>query len=125
MFNLIGKMLGPYRILEQIGMGGMATVYKAYQPSMDRFVAIKVLPPHFSQDEQFIKRFQREAHAIAKLEHAHILPSFDYGECEGVTYIAMRYIQAGTLKELLSKGPLPLDEIARIVGQISSALHPS
>ncbi len=82
MFNFIGKTLGQYRVLEQIGAGGMATVYKAYQPSVDRYVAIKVLPPQFSQDEQFVKRFQREAHAVAKLEHAHILPVFDYGESE-------------------------------------------
>jgi len=73
--NLIGQTLGPYQIVEQIGAGGMGTVYKAYQPSMDRYVAIKVLPEHLSQDAQFLKRFQREAKAIARLEHAHILPA--------------------------------------------------
>lgn len=122
MFNLIGKTLGPYRILEQIGVGGMATVYKAYQPSMDRYVAIKVLPPYLSQDDQFARRFQREAHAIARLEHAHILPVYDYGESEGVTYIVMRYIAAGTLKEYIAKKSLPYDEIARLIGQVASAL---
>jgi Tol biopolymer transport system component/predicted Ser/Thr protein kinase len=122
MSDLIGKTLGPYRILEQIGVGGMATVYRAYQPSMDRDVAIKVLPHYLSEDKQFAERFQREAHAIAKLEHPHILPVHDYGECDGVTYIAMRYVQAGTLKELMSKGRLSLDEINRLIGQIGSAL---
>ena len=122
MSDLIGKTLGPYRILEQIGVGGMATVYKAYQPSMDRDVAIKILPHYLSQDAEFAKRFQREARAIARLEHAHILPVYDYGEADDITYIAMRYVQAGTLKERIARGPLPLDEINRLVGQIGSAL---
>jgi len=123
MSDLIGKTLGPYRILEQIGAGGMATVYKAYQPSMDRYVAVKILPHYLStQDEQFLKRFQREARAIARLEHPHILPVHDYGEAGGVTYIAMRYIEAGTLKQHLAKGPLPLNEINRLIGQVGSAL---
>ncbi len=122
MFDLIGKTIGPYRILEQIGVGGMATVYKAYQPSMDRYIALKILPHYVSEDQNFAKRFQREARAIAKLEHPHILPVYDYGEYEGVTYIAMRYVEAGTLKQHLAKGPLPLDEINRLIGQIGNAL---
>src|SRR5574337_1017744 len=122
MSDLIGKTLGPYRVLEQIGVGGMATVYKAYQPSMDRDVAIKILPHYLSQDAEFAQRFQRDAHAIARLEHAHILPVYDYGESDGITYIAMRYVQAGTLRERIARGPLPLDEINRLVGQIGSAL---
>ena len=122
MSDLIGKTLGPYRILEQIGVGGMATVYKAYQPSMDRYVAVKILPHYLSQDQDFVKRFQREARAIAKLEHAHILPVHDYGESEGITYIAMRYVEAGTLKQRLARGRLPLDEIDRLIGQIGGAL---
>src|SRR5574341_541919 len=116
MSDLIGKTLGPYRILAQIGVGGMATVYKAYQPSMDRYVAVKVLPHYLSQDQEFVKRFQREARAIARLEHAHILPVHDYGESESITYIAMRYVDAGTLKQRIAQGPLPLDEINRIIG---------
>ena len=122
MSDLIGKTIGPYRVLGQIGVGGMATVYKAYQPGMDRYVAIKVLLRPLALDEQFAKRFQREARAIAKLEHPHILPVFDYGEAEGITYIAMRYVEAGTLKERMGRMPLALDEIARIIGQIGGAL---
>src|SRR3990172_5104589 len=122
MTDLIGTTLGQYRILEQIGVGGMATIYKAYQPSMDRYVAVKVLPHYLSKDEQFTKRFQREARAIAKLEHAHILPVHDYGEADGITYIAMRHVDAGTLKQRMAKGSLPLDEIDRIIGQVGSAL---
>jgi serine/threonine protein kinase len=122
MFDLIGKTVGPYRILEQIGAGGMATVYKAYQPSMDRYIAIKVLPAHLSRDPDFTKRFQREARAISRLEHSHILPVYDYGEYEGITYIAMRYIKAGTLKDRMSMGGLSLDEINRLISQIGGAL---
>jgi len=122
MFDLIGKTVGPYRILEQAGAGGMATVYKAYQPNMDRYIAVKVLPVHLSNDPEFAKRFQREARAIARLEHAHILPVYDYGEYEGITYIAMRYIKAGTLKDRMSAGRLSLDEINHLVSQIGSAL---
>jgi len=100
----------------------MAMVYKAYHPSMDRYVALKVLPPHLSQDPEFVKRFQREARAIAKLEHAHILPVHDYGEYEGVTYIAMRYVEAGTLKDRITAKRLSLDETNRIISQIGGAL---
>ncbi|MBF8285680.1 MAG: Protein kinase protein, partial [Anaerolineales bacterium] len=122
MFDLIGKTIGPYRVVEQVGVGGMATVYKAYQPSMDRYVAIKILPHYLSQDPEFVKRFQREARAIAKLEHAHILPVHDYGEYEGIAYIVMRYVEAGTLKDRMAQGQLPLDEIGRLIEQIGGAL---
>ena len=118
-----GQMLGPYRIISQIGQGGMATVYKAYQPSMDRNVAIKVLPSQLAQSPEFAKRFQQEARTIARLEHAHILPVFDYGESDGITYFVMRYLEAGTLKDRMEAGrPLPLQEIDRIFTQLSDAL---
>src|SRR5258706_864447 len=107
-----GQMLGPYRIINQIGEGGMATVYKAYQPSMDRNVAIKVLPGRLAESREFTRRFQQEARTIARLEHAHILPVFDYGESEGISYFVMRYLEAGTLKDRMTTGrPLPLIEM--------------
>ena len=87
-----GQMLGAYRIINQVGQGGMATVYKAYQPSMDRNVAIKVLPRQLAESQEFVTRFQQEARTIARLEHPHILPVFDYGESDGVTYFVMRYL---------------------------------
>jgi len=118
-----GQMLGPYQIIEQIGEGGMATVYKAYQPSMDRNVAIKVLPSQLADSAEFTKRFQQEARIIAKLEHPHILPVFDYGESEGITYLVMRYLDAGTLGEKMQKEcPLPLAEIDRLFTQLAEAL---
>jgi len=118
-----GQMLGPYQIIEQIGEGGMASVYKAYQPSMDRNVAIKVLPSQLADSAEFTQRFQQEARIIAKLEHPHILPVFDYGESDGITYLVMRYLDAGTLGKKMQKDrPLPLEEIDRLFTQLADAL---
>lgn len=118
-----GQMLGPYRIINQIGRGGMATVYKAYQPSVDRYVAIKVLPSQLAESREFATRFQQEARIIAKLEHPHILPVFDYGESEGVAYFVMRYLEAGTLRDRMEAGrPLPLNEIDKLFSQLANAL---
>lgn len=117
-----GQMLGAYRIISQIGQGGMATVYKAYQPSMDRNVAIKVLPGQLAESGEFVQRFQQEARIIARLEHPHILPIFDYGEDNGITYFVMRYLEAGTLKNKMEAGPLPLGEIDRYFTQLAEAL---
>lgn len=123
MSDLIGKTLGGYRIIQQIGLGGMATVYQAFQPSMDRYVALKVLSTHLTQDPTFAKRFQQEAKVIAKLEHLHILPVYDHGEEDSYLYLVMRFIQAGTLKDRLARDPLPLDEARRLVMQVGSALE--
>jgi tRNA A-37 threonylcarbamoyl transferase component Bud32 len=118
-----GQMLGPYRIINQIGKGGMATVYKAYQASVDRYVAIKVLPSQLAESKEFAARFQQEARIIAKLEHPHILPVFDYGESNGIAYFVMRYLEAGTLKDKMEVGrPLPLNEIDKIFTQLTDAL---
>ncbi len=123
MNNLIGQDLGQYRIVTSIGKGGMAAVYKAYQPSMDRYVAVKVLPSHFMQDPTFVERFEREAHTVARLEHPHILPVHDYGKTQdGTTYIVMRYVEGGTLADLLEESVLFLEESFRIFTQISQAL---
>ena len=123
MHQYTGKRLGAYQLIEQIGQGGMATIYKSYQPSMDRYVAVKVLPSHFTQDETFSARFMQEARTLARLEHPHILPVHDYGEQEGITYLVMRYIEAGTLKDLVARqGPLDLREAERIIDQVGRAL---
>ncbi len=118
-----GQMLGTYRIINQVGRGGMATVYKAYQPSVDRYVAVKVLPSQLAESREFATRFQQEARIIARLEHPHILPVFDYGESDGVAYFVMRYMDAGTLKEKMIEGrPLPLDVIDKLFTQLAEAL---
>lgn len=120
--NLLNRKLGGYEIREQIGAGGMGTVYKAWQASMERFVAVKVLPAHLTHDAQFLERFRREAKAIAQLEHPHILPAYDFGTQDGVLYIAMRYVAGGTLRDLMRRGPLPSSELIRLGAQIGGAL---
>jgi hypothetical protein len=101
----------------------MATVFKAYQPSMDRYVALKVLPRFHSSDPEFLGRFEQEAKALAQLQHPHILPVFDYGESEGYTYFVMPLMQDGNLAELLLKEKLPLYRINQIISQIGGALE--
>src|SRR5690606_41917267 len=97
---LIGQKVGQDEIRMLLGKGGMSTVYLAYQPSMDRVVAIKVLPREFLHDETFLTRFQREVRTIAKLEHLHILPIYDVGEVDGVPFDVMRYPAGRTLAAL-------------------------
>jgi hypothetical protein len=122
MEDLTGKQLGSYRIIGPLGEGGMAAVYKAYQPSMDRHIALKVLPRYYASDPSFVGRFQQEAKLIARLEHPNILPVYDYGESEGYTYLAMRYVEGEGLAGLLQGQPLPLPTIAHILSQLASAL---
>ena len=122
MEDLTGKQFGHYQIVAPLGEGGMAAVYKAYQPSMERYVAVKVLPRHMSASEEFVTRFKREAKLLAQLQHPHILPVFDYGEADGYPYIVMPFVQSGTLSELLQKRRLPLSEIRRVTSQIGEAL---
>ena len=123
MEELIGKQLGAFQIVEPLGEGGMASVYKAYHPRMDRYVALKILPRHFSENPEFVSRFKLEARAIAKLEHPNILPVYDFGESDGYTYLAMRLVDGGDLSDLLrEKRKLPLDETSRIISQVGGAL---
>jgi tRNA A-37 threonylcarbamoyl transferase component Bud32 len=121
MADIIGQRLGQYLIIEQVGKGGMATVYKAEQTSLRRIVAVKVLPTYFAHDETFHERFVQEARAVAQLSHPHILPVYDFGETEEIAYIAMEFVRGGTLSTKMGK-PLPLDYTARIIEQIGSAL---
>ncbi|GAB4513122.1 MAG: hypothetical protein OHK0046_13580 [Anaerolineae bacterium] len=120
--DLIGKQIGGYEVLDRVGQGGMATVYRARQNSMNRTVALKILPRHFLWDETYIKRFEREVAIIAQLEHRNIVPVYDYGEHEGQPYIAMRFMPAGSVDDLLKKGPLDQQAALRIIDQIAPAL---
>ncbi len=92
-----GQTIGRYQIIEPLGTGGMATVYKAYQPSLEREVALKVLRPGFAEDPEFFQRFQREARSIAKLRHPHIVQVFDFEPLEGRYVLAMEFLEGGTL----------------------------
>src|SRR6185503_4843936 len=93
MQELIGQTLGQYKIIEQIGQGGMATVFKARQPGLERWVAVKVLPPTYAADLHFREHFLQEARAIAQLEHPHILPVYDFGQQGPYIYLVMRYVE--------------------------------
>ena len=118
----IGKTVGSYTIEEKLGQGGMATVYKAYHPRLDRHVAIKVLHPVFKEDQSFLRRFTREAQVVARLEHPNIVPVYDFAEHEGHPYLVMRYIDGETLKDTLAKGNLSRKEIVRISQAIADGL---
>lgn len=120
-FN-VGDNVGPYKIIEQLGQGGMATVYKAYHAALDRYVALKALHPAFGEDVTFSTRFQREARVVAKLEHPHIVPVYDYAEHEKRPYLIMKFIEGDTLKARLNQGPLTTDEIEKVVNSVGSAL---
>jgi tetratricopeptide (TPR) repeat protein len=100
----------------------MATVYRAHQPSMDRDVAIKVIHPSILSDDKQRQRFQREARLVARLEHPHILPVYDFDGAHNPPYLVMRYLQGGTLKELLAREQIPFDEIIYILHQVGAAL---
>ena len=117
---MIGTKLGSYEIIEEVGKGGMATVYRAYQPSVDRFVAVKVIRQSIAEDPQAMARFQREARVVARLEHPHVLPIHDFAH--DPPYIVMRYLEGGTLKDVLRRGRLPLDEVGYLLRQVAAAL---
>jgi serine/threonine protein kinase len=118
----IGRTLGQYQIIEQIGQGGMATVFKAYQPNLDRHVALKVLLRPPTGQTGFGERFQREARIIARLTHPHILPVYDFGQDGEYSFLAMRYVEnAHTLKQVMADS-LTLDRAAELIGQIAGAL---
>lgn len=120
--DLIGRTIGQFTIKQEIGRGGMATVYSATQSSIGRTVAIKVLPRHFLHDPGFLERFKREVDVISKLEHPHILPIYDYGEDDGVPYIAMRFLGGGSMAEMVRRGVPELPDLVKPFTQVADAL---
>lgn len=118
---LPGQSLGNYRIIEQIGHGGAATVFKAHHAALFRDVAIKVLPPFFAEGSAFFERFRREAVTLANLRHPNIPSVYDFGEQDGATYIVSEFVEGGTLAEHLGE---PMDPAAclQILGPLASAL---
>ncbi len=120
---LINQMLGQYQILNEIGRGGMGVVYKAWQPMLKRFVAIKILPPHFAQDIEFVRRFHQEAQNAAGLNHPNIVHIYDFGIQQGHQFIVMELLEGATLYSLITRhGALAVDYTASILAQIASAL---
>jgi hypothetical protein len=120
--NLIGQSLGRYHILEQLGEGGMATVYKAYDTRLERNVAIKVILPGKEHSDKFLKRFEREAKALAQLSHPNIVGVIDYGEQDSMPYLVMEYLPGGTLKHKLNGKPMPWQPAAQLLLPVARAL---
>jgi serine/threonine protein kinase len=124
MVNLSGQNLGRYHVIERLGEGGMATVYKAFDTSLERNVAIKIIRADMkvgTEQNEFLKRFQREAKALAQLDHPYILKVLDYGEQDCNPYLVMPFVQGGTLKERMGR-PIFYQEAAAILAPIAQAL---
>src|SRR5262245_29862872 len=117
-----GSRLGVYEIQALVGAGGVGEVYKARDTRLDRMVAIKVLRSQFAADRDRFQRFEREARAVARLDHPHIGALYDVGEASGVRFLVMQYLDGETLAARLAKGPLPLDQVFRYAIEIADAL---
>jgi serine/threonine-protein kinase len=117
-----GERVGPYEVLAPIGQGGMAHVYKDLHPKLNRIVALKMVLPIHAQNRGFMERFEREARIVASLEHPHIVPLYDYDEHEGQLYLAMKFIEGSSLKEVMALGNVPINQIATVLRPVASAL---
>ena len=125
---MIGKSLGKFQIIEQIGRGGMASVFKAYQPGLDRYVAIKTMHAFLVEEEGFVERFQREAQSVARLRHPNIVQMYDFDIEDGTYYMVMEFLEGPSLKNRLSKLEkrgewLTLEESVQIVRDVGEALE--
>ncbi|MBN1967395.1 MAG: serine/threonine protein kinase, partial [Anaerolineae bacterium] len=116
------QTIGPYTLREKIGAGGMATVYRATDPTTRRDVAIKVMSGAMAAQESLRRRFEREANTLLQLQHPHILPVYDFGEDNGILYIVMRLLDGRSLADLLQGRPVPPPDVARFARQIAGAL---
>jgi serine/threonine protein kinase len=120
--DFTGQTFGSYKLVELIGRGGMASVYRGYQESIDRSVAVKVLPPEFLHDPNFSQRFLAEARTLARLTHPAILPLYDFGTANGVPYIVMPLMTSGTLSDRIRRGRLSLAELQTLLNPVADAL---
>src|SRR5690606_1633590 len=116
------RTLKAYELQEQIGTGGFGAVYRAYQPAVGREVAVKIILPDFANHPEFIRRFEAEAHLIARLEHLHIVPLYDYWRDPSGAYLVMRYLRGGSLQDALQSGPCSLEAAALMLDQIAAAV---
>ena len=120
--DLTGRAIRGYALAERIGMGGFGSVYRAVQPNVDREVAVKIILPAFANHPDFIRRFEAEAQLVARLEHPHIVPLYDYWREPGVAYLVMRLLRGGNIQQLLKQGPLSIEAATKILEQVCSAL---
>jgi serine/threonine-protein kinase len=119
---MIPQKIGRYELIDELGRGGMATVFRAHDPRFKRDVAVKLMPAALLSDATFRARFEREAQTIAALEHPAIVPVYDFGEEDGQPYLVMRYMPGGSLADRLSGGPMNTSEASHIIARLSSAL---
>ena len=122
MANIIGEEIKGYQIIERIGAGGFGVVYRAIQSTIRREVAIKIILPKFANHPEFIRRFETEAQIVARLEHLHITPLYDYWRDPQGAYLVMRFLRGGCVKKALQEGSFSLEESAQVIDQIASAL---
>jgi len=120
--DLSGHQMGPYRLLREIGGGGMGTVYEAEDARLGRRVAVKLLPPEYSRDRRAKERFLREARAAAAVDHPNLCTIHDVGESDGRLYIVLSFYEGGTLRERIRRGPLPLAEARDVAIQVARGL---
>jgi tRNA A-37 threonylcarbamoyl transferase component Bud32 len=125
--DLTGTTLGNYRVLNAIGQGGMAIVYRGYQPSLDRYVAVKVMSRNLAGDQSFVDRFQREAASVAQLRHHNLVQMFDFGVQNDISYMVMEFIEGETLKSRLHNlredgQPMPMSEVLQVMRDMAAAL---
>jgi len=118
-----GLSVRGYEIRDRLGERGSGVLYRAFQPSVGREVAIKVIRPELADDPVFIQRFEAEAQLVARLEHPHIVPLYDYWREPGAAYLVMRYMRGGTLRDRLAEGPLVDEALGRMVDQVGAALE--
>ncbi len=111
---MIGQTISHYKVIEKIGQGGMGTVYKAQDTTLDREVAIKVLPEQFTQDPQRLARFEREAKLLASLNHPNIAAIHSFEHADDVHFLVLELVPGDTLQERVAKGPLPVEEALKI-----------
>jgi len=121
--DLAGQTIKGYELEKLVGQGGFGAVYKAQQPAIRREVAIKVILPEFVNDPDFIRRFEAEAQLVAHLESLHIVPLYDFWRDQNGAFLVMRWLRGGTLQQVLENGHWPLNDVARVVDQIASALE--
>src|ERR671932_1385030 len=109
------QVIKGYELQEQLGAGSFGTVYRAAQPAVGRDVAIKIILPHHANQPDFIRRFEREAQLVARLEHPHIVPLYDYWRDPSGAYLVMRFVRGGSLLSYMQKGPWALNDTVRLL----------
>src|SRR3954467_15671578 len=116
-----GTSVGPFRIVRLLGRGGMATVYEAHDATLDRAIALKLLPPHLLQSGTFARRFEREARVVARLDHPNIVPTYSTGIDNGTPWMSMRLLPGGNLSAVVERRP-PLPDLIRMLREVALAV---